>query len=63
MQIQGPLTFIIGGAEGFSPLLNPYEAEKISLSRLTFTHQITRLILVEQIYRAFTILENLPYHK
>jgi len=56
------LSFVIGGADGLPAELkkNPLQ---ISLSRLTFTHQITRLVLIEQVYRAFEIGKNSPYHK
>lgn len=56
------LTFVIGGAEGLPKNLREYHP-LVSLSHLTFTHQIARLILVEQIYRAFTLLKGVPYHK
>lgn len=56
------LAFIIGGAEGLPSALKSRHP-LISLSLLTFTHQITRLILVEQIYRSFEILKGSPYHK
>lgn len=55
------LTFIIGGAEGLPPHLKKFPL--ISLSPLTFTHQMARLILIEQIYRAFEIERGSPYHK
>jgi len=56
------LNFIIGGAYGFSPLLYEKAQAKISLSRMTFSHQMVRLIFMEQLYRAFTILKKEPYH-
>ncbi|WP_042281343.1 23S rRNA (pseudouridine(1915)-N(3))-methyltransferase RlmH [Candidatus Protochlamydia sp. R18] len=56
------LTIVIGGAEGL-PLELKQHSILISLSLLTFTHQITRLILIEQIYRATEILKNSQYHK
>lgn len=55
------VTFVIGGPEGLPPLLKRYPL--ISLSPMTFTHQIARLILIEQIYRAYTLLKGIPYHK
>ena len=55
------LTFIIGGPEGLPPSFK--KLPLISLSPLTFTHQMARLILVEQIYRAFEIDRGSPYHK
>lgn len=56
------LVFIIGGPYGFSQSLKKEYVNKISLSKLTFTHQMVRLIFVEQIYRAASILKGLPYH-
>lgn len=56
------LTFAIGGAFGLSEELRMAAAFRLSLSRMTFTHQMARLILVEQIYRAFKINRNEPYH-
>src|SRR5205823_3474442 len=56
------LSFVIGGADGLPSELKQKPLQ-ISLSRLTFTHQITRLVLIEQIYRAFEIVKNSPYHK
>lgn len=56
------IIFIIGGPYGFSqPVYNQVKG-RISLSRMTFSHQMVRLIFVEQLYRAFTIQNNLPYH-
>ncbi len=56
------LVFVIGGPYGFSPKVYEAAHEKISLSKMTFSHQMIRLIFVEQLYRAFTILNNNPYH-
>ena len=56
------LVFIIGGPYGFSQRIYEAAQEKLSLSRMTFSHQIVRAIFAEQIYRAFTILNNEPYH-
>jgi len=55
--------FIIGGVSGLHPSLLKKSDETISLSRLTFPHELTRAILAEQIYRAFSILGNEPYHR
>ena len=56
------LVFIIGGPYGFAPKIYDAAQEKISLSKMTFSHQMIRLIFVEQLYRAMTILNNGPYH-
>ncbi len=56
------LVFIIGGAYGFSENLFNRGNEKISLSKMTFSHQMVRLFFVEQLYRGYTILNNEPYH-
>jgi len=56
------LVFIIGGAYGFSSAVYEAAHEKIALSRMTFPHQLIRLIFIEQLYRAMTILQNEPYH-
>lgn len=56
------LVFVIGGPYGFSPKVYENATSKISLSKLTFSHQMVRILCVEQIYRAFTILNNEPYH-
>ncbi|OUS18605.1 23S rRNA (pseudouridine(1915)-N(3))-methyltransferase RlmH [Nonlabens dokdonensis] len=56
------LVFIIGGPYGFSPDVYSRANSKLSLSDMTFSHQMVRLFAVEQIYRAFTILRNEPYH-
>lgn len=62
-QCSRPVTFIIGGAYGLSPLLKSSCGEVLSLSPLTFPHKLSLVILLEQIYRAFTILKGHPYHK
>ena len=56
------LVFIIGGPYGFSEKVYQAANEKISMSKMTFSHQMIRLIFVEQIYRAMTILNGGPYH-
>ncbi len=56
------IVFIVGGPYGFSEIVKQRANEKISLSKMTFTHQMVRLIFVEQLYRAMTILNNEPYH-
>ena len=54
--------FVIGGAFGFSDAVYARSDGKVSLSRMTFTHQMVRAIFVEQLYRAFTIIKGEPYH-
>ncbi|WP_196890226.1 23S rRNA (pseudouridine(1915)-N(3))-methyltransferase RlmH [Aureivirga sp. CE67] len=56
------LVFVIGGPYGFSDAVYKKSQGKVSLSKMTFSHQMIRLFMVEQIYRAFTILKNEPYH-
>ncbi|MBL4704383.1 MAG: 23S rRNA (pseudouridine(1915)-N(3))-methyltransferase RlmH [Flavobacteriales bacterium] len=56
------LVFVVGGAFGFSDNVYARANEKLSLSRLTFTHQMIRLIFKEQLYRGFTILKGERYH-
>jgi 23S rRNA (pseudouridine1915-N3)-methyltransferase len=54
--------FFTGGAYGFSDKVKRFSNLKISLSKMTFTHQMSRLIFVEQLYRALTIIRGVPYH-
>ena len=56
------ITFVIGGAYGFSQAVYDRADSKISLSKMTFSHQMVRAIFAEQIYRAFTIMRGEPYH-
>jgi len=56
------MVFVIGGPYGFSENVYSRATGKISLSKMTFSHQMVRLIFVEQLYRAFTILKGEPYH-
>ena len=56
------LVFVIGGPYGFSDTVYKKAQGKVSLSKMTFSHQMIRLFMVEQLYRAFTILKNEPYH-
>ena len=56
------LVFVVGGAYGFSDEVRERANEKVSLSSMTFTHQMVRLVFAEQLYRAMTILHNVPYH-
>lgn len=56
------LCFVVGGPYGFSDSIRKRSHYKLSLSRMTFPHQLVRLIFMEQLYRAFSILRNDPYH-
>jgi len=56
------LVFVIGGPYGFSETVYQKAQGKVSLSRMTLSHQMIRLFMVEQLYRAFTILKHEPYH-
>lgn len=56
------MIFVVGGPYGFSDAIYQRADERIALSTLTFSHQMVRLIAVEQIYRALTIIKNEPYH-
>ena len=65
LQVQGwsDITFIIGGSLGLSEKVINEADYQLSLSHMTFTHQMIRLILLEQVYRAFKIISGEPYHK
>lgn len=56
------LVFLIGGPYGFSQEIHSKAHGKVSLSKMTFSHQMIRLFMIEQLYRGFTILRNEPYH-
>ena len=56
------LLFIVGGPYGFDDSVRSIAKESISLSKMTFSHQLIRLLFVEQLYRAFTIINHEPYH-
>lgn len=62
-QPSNALVFIIGGPDGISPTLKQQAHQRLSLSAMTFPHEIARLLLVEQLYRAKTILQGSSYHK
>ena len=62
VSVGGDLVFACGGAYGFHSSVYSRANEKLSLSPMTFTHQMVRLIFTEQLYRAMTILRNEPYH-
>ena len=57
------ITFIIGASNGLSDEIKSMSTNKISFSKMTFPHQLMRLILLEHLYRAFTINNNISYHK
>jgi len=63
MQQTSTITFVIGGSYGVSEDVRRLANEKISFSPMTFPHNLFRIMLLEQIYRAFTIIENKSYHK
>lgn len=56
------LAFVVGGAFGFAPSVYAAASDKVSLSKMTFNHQMVRLFFLEQLYRAFTIIRHEPYH-
>jgi 23S rRNA (pseudouridine1915-N3)-methyltransferase len=57
------LAFLVGGSDGLAPEVLVRSQEKLALSRLTLMHRLARLVLAEQLYRAFTIVRGEPYHK
>jgi 23S rRNA (pseudouridine1915-N3)-methyltransferase len=61
-EAHSPLVFVIGGHLGLSPAVLQIAEHRLSLSRFTFTHELSRLILLEQLYRAAMILAGHPYH-
>ncbi len=56
------LVFVVGGSYGFAPQIHKMAQEEISLSLMTFSHQMVRLLFTEQVYRAMTIMRGEPYH-
>lgn len=62
LSLPGDLVFVIGGPYGFSDAVYARANDRVSLSRMTFSHEMVRLFFVEQIYRAMTILRGEPYH-
>jgi 23S rRNA (pseudouridine1915-N3)-methyltransferase len=62
ISLSANLIFVIGGPYGFDQSVYQRANDKISLSRMTFSHQMVRLFFVEQLYRAYTILKGEPYH-
>jgi len=63
MQTQSVITFLIGGPEGLSENLKRQAKEVLCLSPLTLNHEIALLVLVEALYRSFTIIKGIPYHR
>ncbi|HCU54307.1 MAG TPA: 23S rRNA (pseudouridine(1915)-N(3))-methyltransferase RlmH [Gammaproteobacteria bacterium] len=63
LQVGNDLALLIGGPEGLAPECLDSAYERWSLSRLTFAHPVARVVLAEQLYRAWSILRNLPYHR
>ncbi len=59
----GPLALMIGGADGFGPRVRERVRAQWALSALTFPHMLARVLVAEQLYRAFSLLHNLPYHR
>jgi 23S rRNA (pseudouridine1915-N3)-methyltransferase len=57
------LAFVIGGAAGLAPEVRSAARERLSLSRMTLPHQLARVVLLEQVYRAFRIMRGEPYHR
>lgn len=57
-----PLVFAVGGADGFSDLARGAAQHTISLGKMTLAHELARVVVLEQVYRAFTILKGHPYH-
>lgn len=62
MLLQKKVIFLVGGAYGFHESIYERANSQLSLSKMTFSHQLIRLIFLEQLYRAFTIIKGLPYH-
>ncbi|MEY4350944.1 MAG: rRNA ((1915)-N(3))-methyltransferase RlmH [Bacteroidota bacterium] len=62
LQHAGPFVFVIGGAYGFSEAVYQRADYKLALSKMTFSHQMVRMIFLEQLYRAYSILKGEPYH-
>ncbi len=63
MNLGQDVALVIGGADGLAPAVLARAQERLALSRLTLAHRLARLVLVEQLYRAFTLVRGEPYHK
>ena len=63
IELYGHLSFLLGGPLGFAPDVESAAEDSLSLSPLTFPHELARIMFLEQLYRAFTILGGEPYHK
>jgi 23S rRNA (pseudouridine1915-N3)-methyltransferase len=63
LEARREVTFLLGGSEGLDPAVLALAEESLSLSPMTFTHEMARVILLEQIARAFSILKGTPYHR
>lgn len=63
LETHGQLVFLIGGPIGFDPTVVSIAHDRLALSHMTFPHELARIMLLEQLYRAFTILHGEPYHK
>jgi 23S rRNA (pseudouridine1915-N3)-methyltransferase len=63
LETHGELAFLIGGPIGFDPAVAAAAHDRLALSRMTFPHELARVVLLEQLYRAFTIIHGEPYHK
>ena len=57
------LTFVIGGPEGLSPMISDRAHLILSMGKMTWTHEMCRVLLLEQVYRALCIMRNIPYHR
>jgi 23S rRNA (pseudouridine1915-N3)-methyltransferase len=63
LEQQGSISFVIGGADGLGPEIRALAQRSLRLSSMTFTHEMARVLLGEQIYRGFSILRGKPYHR